>query len=54
MKYINKEIIEEIRNIVAYYIKTIGSNLRSGKSITNIPMPIKIFDDFSNLERISK
>lgn len=34
-------------------IKSIGSNLLSGKSILNISLPVEIFETRSNLERFA-
>lgn len=34
-------------------LKTIGSNLLSGKSILNISLPVEIFETRSNLERFA-
>ena len=34
-------------------LKRIGNNLLSGKSIMNISLPVLIFDNFTDLERLA-
>ena len=46
----NKDIIDRQRSVVGYLIKSMGTNLLSGKSIMNVSLPINIFDVRSLLE----
>lgn len=48
--YTNKQFLEKQRNMFSFFIKQIGTNLMTGKSIMSVSLPIFIFDTRSLLE----
>lgn len=50
MEFINKQVISKQRNISPYLLKTLMGNLKNGKSILNMSLPVQIFDKRSVLE----
>lgn len=49
--FINKEVIEQQKDVIKMIVKQLGSNIMSGKSIMNMSLPVEIFDGRSILER---
>ncbi|CAD8184504.1 unnamed protein product [Paramecium pentaurelia] len=51
MIFYNQKKIEAQKRVIKFMLKSIGSNLLSGKSILNISLPVEVFESRSNLER---
>ena len=51
LEYINKEDIEQQRKLIRGIIKNAGKEILQGKSLSNISLPIKLFDQRGQLER---
>jgi len=51
LEFINQDMIQKQRGVLAHLIKKIGANFFKGKSIMNISLPINIFDCRSMLEQ---
>lgn len=49
--FINEELIQGQKDSLRFVMKQIGANLISGKSITNVSLPVDIFEPRSLLER---
>ncbi len=43
LKFINEKLIQSQKDILRFLLRQIGSNLVSGKSITNVSLPVDIF-----------
>lgn len=41
------------RGVLSHFVKQMGSNVLSGKSILNVSLPVKVFDAKSFLEKIA-
>ena len=51
-KIINQKKIDAQDNVFSFIMKTLRSNLMSGKGLLNISLPVEIFNCDSNIQRI--
>lgn len=49
LKFVNEKLIQSQKDILRFLLRQIGSNLISGKSITNVSLPVDIFEPRSLL-----
>ena len=49
---INKQKLEKQNGVLSYIMKTLKNNIFSGKGITNISLPVDIFNVDSNIQRM--
>ncbi|CAK76091.1 unnamed protein product (macronuclear) [Paramecium tetraurelia] len=49
--YVDQVGLREQKKVFSYLLSQIGSNLATGKSITNISLPVYVFEKQSNLQR---
>jgi len=50
LEFINQDVMNKQRSVMAYMIKNVGSNFLKGKSIMSVSFPIYISDYRSSLE----
>ena len=53
MIFINEEVIAIQKNVIGYLLKKLGTNLIQAKSLTQVSLPIDVFETRSNLERFA-
>ena len=52
LRLINKVKLEKQNGVLSYIMKTLKNNIFSGKGITNISLPVDIFNVDSNIQRM--
>ena len=52
MVLINKPKLDNVNGVVAFIVKRMKDNFFEGKGVINISLPVTIFKDDSNLERL--
>jgi len=50
LEFIDQDLMSKQRSVMTFLIKTVGSNIMSGKSIMNVSLPINIFEPRSMTE----
>lgn len=51
--YTNEALMKKQRGVMGHFIRQMGMNVMSGRSILSVSLPIKIFDSKSFLEKIA-
>lgn len=49
--YTNEELMKKQRGVLTHFIKQMGSNWLKSKPLTQISLPVKVFDSKSFLEK---
>ena len=47
----NEEVLKKQRGVLGHFVKSLGLNIVSGKSLIDISLPIKIFEKASFIEK---
>ena len=51
--FTDEDVVKRQRGVLGHMVKQLGSNLIHGKSIIDISLPIKIFEEKSFIEKIA-